>query len=149
MGSSKRPGLRLCRHGGVAAPGNTVLRIRAVADISGHRVATSYPGLVEKHLADKGVAAQVVRLDGAVKGHVPSDLVTASGSGLDPHISPASAFLQVARVARARGLDSTVVRALVVRHVEGRQLGFLGDRRVNVLLLNLTHDSLAPTSGRK
>ena len=104
-------------------------------------------GPTDLMLADTLIAQAVdseVRLDGAVKGHVPSDLVTASGSGLDPHISPASAFLQAARVARARGLDSTVVRALVVRHVEGRQLGFLGDRRVNVLLLNLTLDSLAP-----
>jgi K+-transporting ATPase ATPase C chain len=109
-------------------------------------------GPTDLKLADTLIAQAVdseVQLDGAVKGRVPSDLVTASGSGLDPHISPASAILQVARVARARGLDSTVVRALVERHVEGRQLGFLGDRRVNVLRLNLALDSLAPTSGRK
>ena len=109
-------------------------------------------GPTDLKLADTLIAQAVdseVQLDGAVKGRVPSDLVTASGSGLDPHISPASSILQVARVARARGLDTTVVRALVERHVEGRQLGFLGDRRVNVLRLNLALDSLAPTSGRK
>lgn len=107
-------------------------------------------GPTDVKLADTLIAQAVdsaVRLDGAVKGRIPSDLVTSSGSGLDPHISPASAFLQVARVARARGLDSAVVRALVERHVEGRQLGFLGDRRVNVLLLNLALDSL-PRSSR-
>jgi len=107
-------------------------------------------GPTDAKLADTLIAGAVdsaVRLDGAVKGHVPADLVTSSGSGLDPHISPASAFLQVPRVARARGLDNAVVRALVERHVEGRQLGFLGDRRVNVLLLNLALDSL-PRSSR-
>jgi potassium-transporting ATPase KdpC subunit len=106
-------------------------------------------GPTDAKLADTLIAGAVdsaVKLDGAVKGHVPADLVTSSGSGLDPHISPASAFLQVPRVARARGLDSAVVRALVERHVEGRQLGFLGDRRVNVLLLNLALDSLSRSS---
>jgi potassium-transporting ATPase KdpC subunit len=107
-------------------------------------------GPTDAKLADTLIAGAVdsaVRLDGAVRGHVPADLVTSSGSGLDPHISPASAFLQVPRVARARGLDTAVVRALVERHVEGRQLGFLGERRVNVLLLNLALDSL-PRSSR-
>jgi potassium-transporting ATPase KdpC subunit len=102
-------------------------------------------GPTDLKLADTLIAQAVdseVRLDGAVKGRIPSDLVTASGSGLDPHISPASAFLQVGRVARTRGLDTTVVRALVERHVEGRQLGFLGEPRVNVLRLNLALDSL-------
>jgi K+-transporting ATPase ATPase C chain len=103
-------------------------------------------GPTDLKLADTLIAQAVdsaVKLDGAVKGQIPSDLVTSSGSGLDPHISPASAFLQVRRVARARGLDSTVVRGLVERHVEGRQFGFFGDPRVNVLRLNLALDSLA------
>jgi K+-transporting ATPase ATPase C chain len=106
-------------------------------------------GPTDAKLADTLIAQAVdsaVKLDGAVKGRVPSDLATSSGSGLDPHISPASAFLQVARVARARRLDSAAVRVLVERHIEGRQFGFLGDPRVNVLQLNLALDSLARAS---
>ncbi len=103
-------------------------------------------GPTSAKLADTLIAGAVdsaVRLDGAVKGRIPSDLVTSSGSGLDPHISPASAALQVVRVARERGLDTALVRGLVARHTEGRQFGVLGERRVNVLLLNLALDSLA------
>ena len=103
-------------------------------------------GPTDRKLADTLIAQavdSVVKLDGAVRGRIPADLVTASGSGLDPHISPASADLQIARVARARGLDPATVRAVVTRHTDSRMFGFLGEPRVNVLLLNLALDSLA------
>ena len=102
-------------------------------------------GPTSAKLADTLIAGAVdseVKLDHAVKGKIPSDLVTSSGSGLDPDISPAGAALQVDRVARARGLSTEAVRSLLARHTRGRQLGFLGDPRVNVLELNLALDSL-------
>lgn len=75
---------------------------------------------------------------------IPIDLVTTSASGLDPHISPANAEFQIPRVARERGLSETELRQIVAKYTEGRQLGFLGEPRVNVLLMNLELDWIKP-----
>lgn len=111
-------------------------------------------GPTDAKLADTLIADAVneaVATNGAVKGQVPTDMATRSASGLDPHISPANAMLQVARVARARAADSAAVRALVDRHIEGRQFGFFGEPRVNVLLLNIALDSAfaRPVGGKQ
>jgi K+-transporting ATPase ATPase C chain len=92
------------------------------------------------------VQARVDALQAADPGNtapIPVDLVTASASGLDPDISPAAALYQVSRVARERGLSEEQVQQLVERHTEGRQFGFLGEPRVNVLKLNLALDKLS------
>lgn len=106
-------------------------------------------GPTDRKLADTLIGARVdsAMTEYAIKrGTIPSDLVTASASGLDPHISPANAQLQVTRVARARGADSAAVRRVVDAHTEGRQFGIFGEPRVNVLLLNIAIDSTFPIS---
>ena len=99
------------------------------------------PALVD---AVKGRIEALRKADPGNTARIPVDLVTASASGLDPHISVAAAEYQVARVARARGLAPDAVRAAIARHTAGRQLGLLGEPRVNVLALNLDLDGSAP-----
>ncbi|HET6974309.1 MAG TPA: potassium-transporting ATPase subunit KdpC [Pyrinomonadaceae bacterium] len=98
-------------------------------------------GPINQKLIDR-VKADVEKLQAENPGKpVPIDLVTTSGSGLDPHLSPAAAEFQVPRVARERGMSEDELRQLVAAHTEGRQFGFLGEPRVNVLELNLDLDN--------
>jgi K+-transporting ATPase ATPase C chain len=105
--------------------------------------AASNKGPTDARLADTLIASRIdtVVAQGGIKGSIPSDMVTASGSGLDPHISPANAHLQIARVSAARGVEAVAVRRLVDAHTEGRTLGLFGEPRVNVLMLNIALDS--------
>jgi K+-transporting ATPase ATPase C chain len=110
-------------------------------------------GPTDKKLADTLVAGAIAQAEsaGLAKGNIPADMATSSASGLDPHISPANALLQVARVAAARGVDSSQVRDLALHYVEQRQFAFFGEPRVNVLALNLALDNAfpRPASARK
>ncbi|WP_243286360.1 potassium-transporting ATPase subunit KdpC [Geothrix terrae] len=109
------------------------------ANSGGSNLAPSSPDL-RKVVQDRIAALRAADPDAA--NPIPVDLVTASGSGLDPHISPASASYQAHRVAKARGLDEAKVRELIAAHTEGPQLGMLGEARVNVLKLNLALDEV-------
>jgi K+-transporting ATPase ATPase C chain len=103
-------------------------------------------GPTNQHLIDR-VQADAKKFRDAnptATGPLPADLLTASGSGLDPDISPASAEVQIPRVAAARGMSADALRELVAAHTEGRQFGILGEPRVNVLKLNLALDQAAP-----
>jgi K+-transporting ATPase ATPase C chain len=103
-------------------------------------------GPTNQHLIDR-VQADAKKFRDAnptATGPLPTDLLTASGSGLDPDISPASAEVQIPRVAAARGMSADALRELVAAHTEGRQFGILGEPRVNVLKLNLALDQAAP-----
>ena len=92
-------------------------------------------------LAERALAADSL---GVPRGRIPADMITASASGLDPHVSPASARLQLARVARVRGVPPAALDTLLARHIEPRTLLVLGEPRVNVLRFNLVLDSLHP-----
>ena len=106
------------------------------ANSAGSNLGPTSKALVER------VQEEVGRLGGAAEKPVPVDLVTTSGSGLDPHLSPAAAAWQVVAVAKARNLPEAEVRKLVAQHTEGRTFGVLGEPKVNVLKLNLALDAL-------
>ena len=103
-------------------------------------------GPTSQKLADrvKDSVASFRKNNPGYTGPIPADLVTSSGSGLDPDISPASAEAQAARIAKARGIPVEQVRNLIAGHTQGRDLGFMGDPRVNVLAINLALDQAAP-----
>jgi potassium-transporting ATPase KdpC subunit len=122
--------------GRLSATGSTPYNASAS---SGSNLGPTNPALMEA--AQTRIAA-LHAVDPANDAPIPVDLVTASGSGLDPHISPAAALYQVARIARLRGIDQETLRDLIAQHTEGRTFSVLGEPRVNVLALNLALDEL-------
>ena len=111
------------------------------AGSGGSNLAATNPALVDQA---KGRIDALRAADPAWTAAIPADLATASGSGLDPDIRPASALMQAGRVARARGLDEARVRGLVASHTQGPLLGLIGQPRINVLELNLELDAMKP-----
>jgi K+-transporting ATPase ATPase C chain len=105
---------------------------------AGSNLAPGNPALRERMQAD---AEAVAAREDVTLGAVPAELISASGSGLDPHLSPPAAAVQVARIARARGIDEAAVTAIIAAHTESRWLGVFGEPRVNVLAVNLSLDS--------
>lgn len=108
---------------------------------AGSNLAPSNPALRQRALADSSAIQTREQISAA---QIPVDLISASGSGVDPHISPAAAQVQIARVARTRGISEAEVAQLIAQNTEQKQWGIFGQVRVNVLLLNLGLDQLAP-----
>lgn len=117
-----------------------------VMAVAGSNQARTNPDLRKR--VDETRTAQAQRY-GVDPSAIPSDLVTQSGGGIDPHISSQAAAIQIDRVAHARGISSDVIEGLVAQHTEGKQLGLLGQPRVNVLELNLALDTVAKTPASK
>jgi K+-transporting ATPase ATPase C chain len=131
-----------------SAPGYLWSRPSATRPVPNNGMASSGSNLGPSNPALRdAVAGRIAALraaDSTLTGPIPVDLVTTSGSGLDPHLSPAAAAVQVPRIARARGMSPASVEAIIASHTEGRFLGVFGEPRVNVLLVNLSLDGNVP-----